>query len=88
MGVEWGLSGGFIGFSLVAVGTSLPELVTVIVAARKEETGLIIGNLFGSNVFNSLAVAGAMGLVGAEQINDPSLTTAKGMVILSIILLL
>lgn len=71
---QWGLSGGFIGFSLVAVGTSLPELVTVIVAARKEETGLIIGNLFGSNVFNSLAVAGAMGLVGAEQINDPSLT--------------
>ena len=36
---KWGLSGGFIGFSLVAVGTSLPELVTVIVAARKEETG-------------------------------------------------
>ena len=71
---QWGLSGGFIGFSLVAVGTSLPELVTVIVAARKEETGLIIGNLFGSNVFNSLAVAGAMGLVGAGQINDPSLT--------------
>ena len=71
---KWGLSGGFIGFSLVAVGTSLPELVTVIVAARKEETGLIIGNLFGSNVFNSLAVAGAMGLVGADQINDPSLT--------------
>ncbi len=71
---KWGLSGGFIGFSLVAVGTSLPELVTVIVAARKEETGLIIGNLFGSNVFNSLAVAGAMGLVGAGQINDPSLT--------------
>jgi len=71
---KWGLSGGFIGFSLVAVGTSLPELITVIVAARKKETGLIIGNLFGSNVFNSLAVAGAMGLVGAEQINDPSLT--------------
>lgn len=71
---KWGLSGGFIGFSLVAVGTSLPELVTVILAARKEETGLIIGNLFGSNVFNSLAVAGAMGLVGAGQINDPSLT--------------
>jgi cation:H+ antiporter len=69
-----GLSGGFIGFSLVAVGTSLPELVTVIVAARKGETGLIIGNLFGSNVFNSLAVAGAMGLIGAGRIGDPSLT--------------
>ena len=71
---RWGLSGGFIGFSLVAVGTSLPELVTAVVAARRGETGLIIGNLFGSNVFNSLAVAGAMGLVGAGKIGDPSLT--------------
>ena len=71
---EWGLSGGFIGFSLVAVGTSLPELVTVIVAARRKETGLIVGNLFGSNIFNSLAVAGAMGLVGAGRIGDTSLT--------------
>ena len=69
-----GLSGGFIGFSLVAVGTSLPELVTVIVAARRKETGLIVGNLFGSNIFNSLAVAGAMGLVGAGRIGDTSLT--------------
>jgi len=71
---EWGLSGGFIGFSLVAVGTSLPEGVTVIVAARRKETGLIVGNLFGSNIFNSLAVAGAMGLVGAGRIGDTSLT--------------
>ncbi len=70
----WGLSGGFVGFSLVAVGTSLPELVTAIVAARRGETGLIIGNLFGSNIFNSLAVGGAMGLIGAGRINDPSLT--------------
>ncbi|MEC8922803.1 MAG: calcium/sodium antiporter [Actinomycetota bacterium] len=69
-----GLSGGFVGFSLVAVGTSLPELVTAIAAARRGETGLIIGNLFGSNIFNSLAVGGAMGLVGAGRINDPSLT--------------
>ena len=70
----WGVSGGFVGFSLVAVGTSLPELVTAIVAARRGETGLMIGNLFGSNIFNSLAVGGAMGLVGAGRINDPSLT--------------
>ena len=70
----WGVSGGFVGFSLVAVGTSLPELVTAIVAARRGETGLMIGNLFGSNIFNSLAVGGAMGLMGAGRINDPSLT--------------
>ncbi|WP_419945142.1 calcium/sodium antiporter [Candidatus Poriferisodalis sp.] len=71
---RWGLSGGFIGFSVVAVGTSLPELATVVAAARKGHTELIVGNLFGSNVFNSLAVGGAMGLVGAGAIEDPSLT--------------
>ena len=71
---RWGLSGGFIGFSVVAVGTSLPELATVVAAARRGHTELIVGNLFGSNVFNSLAVGGAMGLVGAGAIDDPSLT--------------
>ena len=71
---RWGLSGGFIGFSVVAIGTSLPELATVVAAARKGHTELIVGNLFGSNVFNSLAVGGAMGLVGAGAIEDPSLT--------------
>ena len=72
---DWGLSGGFIGFSLVALGTSLPELVTAIAAARKHEAGLIVGNLFGSNLFNSLAGGAAMGLAGAGQIGDTKLTT-------------
>ena len=49
---KWGLSGGFVGFSIVALGTSLPELVTAVAAARKKEAGLIVGNLFGSNLFN------------------------------------
>lgn len=71
---HWNLSGGFIGFSIVALGTSLPEVATVVAAARKGHTELIVGNLFGSNVFNSLAVGGAMGLVGAGAIDDPSLT--------------
>ncbi|MDG2114011.1 MAG: calcium/sodium antiporter, partial [Actinomycetota bacterium] len=44
----WGLKGGFVGFSIVAVGTSLPELVTTLAAARRRETGLIVGNLLGS----------------------------------------
>lgn len=61
------LSGGFIGFSVVAIGTSLPELATVAAAARRKQTELIVGNLFGSNIFNSLAVAGAMGLVASDS---------------------
>ncbi len=68
----WGLSGGFIGFSLVALGTSLPELVTTVACARRGETDLIVGNLFGANIFNALAVGGAVGLVGPGPIgNDP-----------------
>lgn len=71
---RWGLSGGFVGFSLVALGTSLPELVTTLAAARRHETELIIGNLLGSNVFNSLAVGGGIGLVGPGLIGDDTLT--------------
>lgn len=67
---ELGVTGGFVGFTLVAVGTSLPELVTAITAARKGETELILGNLLGSNVFNSLAVGGAIAIIGAGPIND------------------
>ncbi|MCP4087644.1 MAG: sodium:calcium antiporter [Actinomycetia bacterium] len=67
---ELGLSGGFVGFSLVAIGTSLPELVTALAAARRGETDLIVGNLLGSNLFNSLAVGGTIALVGPGPITD------------------
>jgi cation:H+ antiporter len=60
IGNEFGWEGGFVGFSLVAIGTSLPELVTSLVGARRGEWGLIIGNLFGSNLFNSLGVGSAI----------------------------
>lgn len=70
----WGISGGFVGFSLVALGTSLPELVTTVASARRGETQLIVGNLFGSNIFNAFAVGGAMGLVGPGLVDDPTLT--------------
>lgn len=75
LSAEWiaeqlNLSGGFIGFSVVAIGTSLPELATVAAAARRNQTELIVGNLFGSNIFNSLAVAGAMGLVASNSSID------------------
>ena len=71
---ELGVSGGFIGFSLVALGTSLPELVTVVACARRSETELIVGNLFGSNIFNALAVGGVVGMIGPGVIDDDTLT--------------
>lgn len=61
-----GLSGGFIGLTLVAVGTSLPELTTAVQAARKGEHDLIIGNLLGSNLLNSLAVGAVVALVAPD----------------------
>ncbi len=64
------LSGGFVGYTLVAVGTSAPELVTAVVAARQRETELLVGNLLGSNVFNSLAVGGLIALVGPGPVGD------------------
>ena len=69
-----GLGEGFVGATLVAVGTSLPELVTVVQSARRKETDLIVGNLLGSNMFNALGVGGVTGLIGAGSIDDPGLT--------------
>jgi len=71
IGNEFGWEGGFIGFSLVAIGTSLPELVTSLVGARRGEWGLIIGNLFGSNLFNSLGVGSAI-LLSHSGLGRPS----------------
>lgn len=59
---EVGLSDAFVGLVLLAVGTSLPELATSLAAARRGESGLAVGNVLGSNLFNSLVVAGSVGL--------------------------
>lgn len=84
-----GLSAGFVGATIVAVGTSLPELVTVIQSARRRETELIVGNLLGSNIFNALVVGGAVGLVRVAPFDAPSLTglAATAVVVVSIIAL-
>ena len=71
---ELDLTGGFIGFTLVAIGTSAPELFTAIAASRRGEIELLIGNLLGSNMFNSLAVGGAIGLAGPGRVLDASLS--------------
>ncbi len=54
----WGMSQTLIGLTIVAMGTSLPELVTSVVAARKGENGLALGNVIGSNIFNILFIMG------------------------------
>jgi cation:H+ antiporter len=60
---NFGVSEKFIGLTIVALGTSLPELATSIVAALRKEMDISIGNLVGSNVFNILSVIGAAAIV-------------------------
>ena len=54
----FGMSETLVGLTIVAVGTSLPELVTSIVASRKHENGLAVGNVVGSNMFNIMFILG------------------------------
>jgi cation:H+ antiporter len=60
-----GMSDRLVGLSIVAVGTSLPELVTTVIAARRGHSDLAIGNVVGSNIFNTFLCLGAAGLAGA-----------------------
>lgn len=61
-----------IGLTIVAIGTSLPELATSITAARKGNNDLAVGNIVGSNLFNTLAVTGIAGTISPFDITDPA----------------
>ena len=65
---ELHVSEGVIGLTIVAGGTSLPELATSVVAARKGQSAIAIGNVIGSNVFNTLMIVGVTGLICPMQI--------------------
>ncbi|WP_349342473.1 calcium/sodium antiporter [Marinobacter sp. MMG032] len=64
----FGISDLVIGLTIVAVGTSLPELASSIIAARKGEHDLALGNILGSNLFNTLAVVGIAGLIAPMSV--------------------
>lgn len=64
----FGVSDLVIGLTIVAVGTSLPELASSIIAARKGESDLALGNIVGSNLFNTLAVVGIAGAIEPMQV--------------------
>lgn len=68
LALELGLSEAFVGLTLVAIGTSLPELASAIQAARRGHTDLIVGNVLGSNLFNSLAAGGLLAIVAPGAI--------------------
>ena len=58
-----GVSDIIIGLTVVAIGTSLPEFASSIIAARKGESDIALGNILGSNLFNTLAVVGVAGVI-------------------------
>ena len=82
-----GISERFIGLTIVALGTSLPELVTSIAAARKGKADIAIGNIVGSNIFNILFVVGTTSLItpvvfASYFIIDTAIAIAAGILLL------
>ena len=72
---ELNLGTGFLGLTLVAIGTSAPEIIVGIRAARRGETAILAGNLLGSNISNSLLVGGVVGLIaGHETVMSSNIT--------------
>lgn len=83
---QLGVSDAIIGLTIVAGGTSLPELATSIISARKGQSGIAIGNVVGSNVFNILAILGITGFISPMRDLGGITTIDFTLLILSIIL--
>lgn len=77
-----------VGLTIVSLGTSLPELVTSITAAKKGENEIALGNVIGSNVFNTLLVIGLAGLITPLGINPEVLIDIKIMIGITLITIL
>lgn len=69
----FGISDMVIGLTIVAIGTSLPELASSVAAARKNAHEIAVGNIIGSNLFNSLMVVGLSGLIGPTVVSQQTL---------------
>lgn len=80
----FGMSETLIGLTVVALGTSLPELVTSIVAARKGEHGMAVGNVVGSNIFNLMFILGISSTIHPVAVNLASVTDLAILVVVSV----
>ncbi|WP_425886393.1 calcium/sodium antiporter [Parabacteroides sp. ASD2025] len=84
---ELGMSEAVIGLTIVAAGTSMPELATSIVAAYKRKTDIAIGNIVGSSLFNILAIAGSCSLVHPIEAKNVNYIDLLVMLAISVLLL-
>ena len=76
-----------IGMTIVAMGTSLPELVTSIVAARKDEVDMALGNVIGSNIFNILLVLGVAAAISPVAFAWDNMIDIAVLIVISVITL-
>ncbi len=86
-----GISEWFIGITIVAIGTSLPEIVASIMAARRGQGEMAVGNIFGSNIFNILMVLGITSVIHPLNIQEPihpDLNILLGITVLLLVLIL
>jgi cation:H+ antiporter len=83
-----GVSDLLIGLTIVAVGTSLPELASSIAAARRGENDLAVGNVIGSNIFNTLVVVGLASVIAPIQAADPEVISRDVPIMSALTLLL
>ncbi|MGL4655807.1 MAG: calcium/sodium antiporter [Sarcina sp.] len=85
---DLGMSEKLIGLTIVAIGTSLPELVTSVVAARKGENGIALGNVLGSNIFNIILILGLSSLISPITVATSLSFDLILLIIITIILVL
>ena len=83
--IAFGMSETLVGLTIVAIGTSLPELVTSLTALKKGENQLVIGNVIGSNIFNILFVLGASSAITAISLDSSMLIDVTFMVFVTVL---
>ena len=82
-----GISETMIGMTVVAAGTTLPELITSVVAARRRAPDIAVGNVVGSNIFNILGVMGLAGMLRPIHAPEVAVAEVMGMVVLALVVL-
>lgn len=83
--IAFGMSETLVGLTIVAIGTSLPELVTSLTALKKGENQMVIGNVIGSNIFNILFVLGASSAISAIPLDSSMLIDVIFMIFVTIL---
>lgn len=82
-----GISERVVGLTIIAIGTSLPELITSVVAAKKKHADLSVGNIVGSNIFNVLSIVGISAAIAGVSVNQAIFTDYAVMIAFSLVLI-